>query len=138
MESLRRSERLVKLRSLLEYEKEEEIRQHAGLNETASNSSKRSNFLKASTSRYFSSSVGAKLVNRVSINRARRRAPVELKSCYFSVNDLTEISLKSHQHLKYPEHVPPRSPYGLVQEDLWQSPWKLLVATMFLNRTTGR
>lgn len=39
--------------------------------------------------------------------------------------------------LKGQPWVPPRSPYGLVQENLYQDPWKLLVATIFLNRTTG-
>jgi len=33
--------------------------------------------------------------------------------------------------------IPPRSPFHLVQEDLFHDPWKLLVATVFLNRTTG-
>lgn len=34
--------------------------------------------------------------------------------------------------------VPPRSPYNLVQEKLYQDPWKVLIATIFLNRTTGK
>ena len=33
--------------------------------------------------------------------------------------------------------TPPKSPYNLVQESLFHNPWKLLVATIFLNRTTG-
>ncbi|XP_022102507.1 methyl-CpG-binding domain protein 4-like [Acanthaster planci] len=33
--------------------------------------------------------------------------------------------------------TPPKSPFNLVQESLFHDPWKLLVATMFLNRTTG-
>jgi len=33
--------------------------------------------------------------------------------------------------------IPPRSPFSLVQEELFHDPWKLLVATIFLNRTTG-
>jgi len=33
--------------------------------------------------------------------------------------------------------IPPRSPFNLVQENLFHDPWKLLVATVFLNRTTG-
>ncbi|KAL4226094.1 Methyl-CpG-binding domain protein 4 [Mactra antiquata] len=33
--------------------------------------------------------------------------------------------------------TPPKSPYNLVQESLFHDPWKLLVATIFLNRTTG-
>jgi len=32
---------------------------------------------------------------------------------------------------------PPKSPFGLVQEQLYEHPWKLLVATVFLNKTTG-
>ena len=42
-----------------------------------------------------------------------------------------------HRHLAYPEYVPPKSPYNLVQESLHKDPWKLLVATIFLNRTMG-
>jgi len=33
--------------------------------------------------------------------------------------------------------IPPRSPFNLVQENLFHDPWKLLVAAVFLNRTTG-
>ena len=33
--------------------------------------------------------------------------------------------------------IPPKSPYNLVQETLFHDPWKLLVATIFLNKTTG-
>lgn len=33
--------------------------------------------------------------------------------------------------------IPPPSPYGLVQEKLFDDPWKTLVATVFLTRTTG-
>ncbi|KAM3617021.1 uncharacterized protein V6R79_001186 [Siganus canaliculatus] len=34
--------------------------------------------------------------------------------------------------------TPPRSPYNLVQETLFHDPWKLLVATVFLNKTSGK
>ncbi|KAI7797517.1 methyl-CpG-binding domain protein 4 [Triplophysa rosa] len=34
--------------------------------------------------------------------------------------------------------TPPRSPYHLVQETLFHDPWKLLVATIFLNKTSGK
>ncbi len=34
--------------------------------------------------------------------------------------------------------VPPQSPYGLLEEELWQDPWKLLVACMLLNKTSGK
>ncbi|CAG8633508.1 7862_t:CDS:2 [Diversispora eburnea] len=36
-----------------------------------------------------------------------------------------------------PKFVPMSSPYNLVQETLYYDPWKLLVATTFLNRTKG-
>ena len=32
--------------------------------------------------------------------------------------------------------IPPRSPYSLIQEDLWPNEWKILVACMLLNCTT--
>ncbi|XP_066988750.1 neurofilament heavy polypeptide-like isoform X2 [Macrobrachium rosenbergii] len=32
---------------------------------------------------------------------------------------------------------PPKSPFNLLQEVLYHDPWKLLVGTIFLNRTTG-
>lgn len=44
---------------------------------------------------------------------------------------------KTPRHLDFPDFVPPSSPYGLVQEQLFREPWKLLIATIFLNRTTG-
>lgn len=32
--------------------------------------------------------------------------------------------------------IPPRSPYCLIQEDLWPNEWKILVSCMLLNCTT--
>lgn len=46
-------------------------------------------------------------------------------------------SVKQHRHLLYPDFRPPASPFHLVQEQLYTEPWKLLVATIFLNKTTG-
>nr|XP_046188522.1 methyl-CpG-binding domain protein 4-like [Oncorhynchus gorbuscha] len=34
--------------------------------------------------------------------------------------------------------TPPRSPFHLVQETLFHDPWKLLIATVFLNKTSGK
>ncbi|TEA42578.1 hypothetical protein DBR06_SOUSAS1610066, partial [Sousa chinensis] len=34
--------------------------------------------------------------------------------------------------------TPPRSPFNLIQETLFHDPWKLLIATIFLNRTSGK
>jgi len=33
---------------------------------------------------------------------------------------------------------PPRSPIGLIQEDLWPNEWKILVACLLLNLTTRK
>lgn len=40
-----------------------------------------------------------------------------------------------HRDVKW---TPPKSPYNLVQESLYHDPWKLLIGTIFLNRTTGK
>lgn len=34
--------------------------------------------------------------------------------------------------------IPSRSPYGLIQEDLWPDKWKILLSCMFLNCTTRK
>ncbi|XP_054280276.1 methyl-CpG-binding domain protein 4-like isoform X2 [Macrosteles quadrilineatus] len=34
--------------------------------------------------------------------------------------------------------IPPRSPYALVQEDLFDNPWQLLIATVFLTKTAAK
>ena len=31
--------------------------------------------------------------------------------------------------------IPPKSPYGLIQEQLWKDPWKIFVACIFCNLT---
>ena len=35
-------------------------------------------------------------------------------------------------------YVPPKSPFNLIQESLFHDPWRLLIATIFLHRTSGR
>jgi len=34
--------------------------------------------------------------------------------------------------------LPPRSPFGLIQEDLWPDQWKILVSCIMLNCTTRK
>lgn len=34
-------------------------------------------------------------------------------------------------------YVPPRSPFCLIQESLFHDPWRLLISTIFLHRTSG-
>jgi methyl-CpG-binding domain protein 4 len=33
---------------------------------------------------------------------------------------------------------PPRSPYSLIEEWLWNQPWRMLIACILLNKTTGK
>ena len=65
-----------------------------------------------------------------------------VKSPYFSKKhcEMSKLAfkVKRHRHLLYPDFKPALSPIGLVQEKLYDNPWKLLVATVFLNRTTGK
>ncbi|XP_041654319.1 methyl-CpG-binding domain protein 4 [Cheilinus undulatus] len=58
-------------------------------------------------------------------------------SPYFSQkNPLRDLSPPRRKAFK--KWTPPRSPYNLVQETLFHDPWKLLVATIFLNKTSGK
>ncbi|XP_067096740.1 methyl-CpG-binding domain protein 4 [Osmerus mordax] len=58
-------------------------------------------------------------------------------SPYFSRKALKEgLSPPRRKALK--KWIPPRSPFNLVQETLFHHPWKLLVATIFLNKTSGK
>jgi methyl-CpG-binding domain protein 4 len=34
--------------------------------------------------------------------------------------------------------IPPRSPWSLIQEDLWPDEWKILISCILLNRTTRK
>lgn len=34
--------------------------------------------------------------------------------------------------------IPPRSPYCLIQEDLWPDAWKIMLSCLLLNRTTRK
>ncbi|KAH9492434.1 hypothetical protein Btru_051101 [Bulinus truncatus] len=57
-----------------------------------------------------------------------------LKSKYFKKSgNLSRPKLRRDE-----KWIPPRSPFCLVQESLFHDPWKLLVATIFLNKTAGR
>ena len=68
-----------------------------------------------------------------STSKRKRRGEKLRKSPVAGPSDVK----KAPRHLAYPDFVPPSSPYDLVQEQLYREPWKLLIATIFLNRTTG-
>ncbi len=67
-----------------------------------------------------------------------KRATRKRRKAHTTANDQPDEKIKvGPRHLMYPDYAPPVSPYGLVQEQLWEDPWKLLIATIFLHRTTG-
>ena len=67
-------------------------------------------------------------------DRMCKRKSIKLKkSPYFSV-----AKIKQPRHFFFPNYTPPASPFNLIQEELHEDPWKVLVSTIFLNRTTGK
>ncbi|KFP89031.1 Methyl-CpG-binding domain protein 4, partial [Acanthisitta chloris] len=58
-------------------------------------------------------------------------------SPYFS-SKFTKKALCSPRRKGLRKWTPPRSPFNLVQETLFHDPWKLLIATIFLNKTSGK
>ncbi|XP_045130855.1 methyl-CpG-binding domain protein 4-like isoform X2 [Portunus trituberculatus] len=73
-----------------------------------------------------------KLADKTPLSKRARRD--DRKSEYFKTkgDKLSRVRLKSGTRW-----TPPRSPFNLFQESLYHDPWKLLVGTIFLNRTTG-
>lgn len=58
-------------------------------------------------------------------------------SLYFS-RKYNKEGLSPPRRKAFKKWTPPRSPFNLVQETLFHDPWKLLIATIFLNRTSGK
>lgn len=75
-------------------------------------------------------SVKEKRVRKIHIER-RRTSP------YFS-NKITKEALSPPRRKAFRKWTPPRSPFNLVQETLFHDPWKLLIATIFLNKTSAK
>ncbi|XP_036726660.1 methyl-CpG-binding domain protein 4 isoform X2 [Balaenoptera musculus] len=59
------------------------------------------------------------------------------RSLYFS-SKYNRQALSPPRRKAFKKWTPPRSPFNLVQETLFHDPWKLLIATIFLNRTSGK
>ncbi|XP_015280756.1 PREDICTED: methyl-CpG-binding domain protein 4 [Gekko japonicus] len=68
-----------------------------------------------------------------------RRTQVERRktSPYFSSRFLKEAPSPPRRKA-FRKWTPPRSPFNFFQEALFHDPWKLLIATIFLNRTSGK
>eukprot|EP00088_Acartia_fossae_P045251 TRINITY_DN4860_c0_g2_i11.p1 TRINITY_DN4860_c0_g2~~TRINITY_DN4860_c0_g2_i11.p1 ORF type:complete len:182 (+),score=31.73 TRINITY_DN4860_c0_g2_i11:80-625(+) len=66
------------------------------------------------------------------------------KSKYFRKSAKTNKSpslyraSKAILNFKQKKWIPPASPYNLIQEKLYSEPWKLLIATIFLNKTNNK
>lgn len=58
-------------------------------------------------------------------------------SQYFS-SKYSREALSPPRRKAFKKWTPPRSPFNLIQETLFHDPWKLLIATIFLNRTSGK
>ena len=50
----------------------------------------------------------------------------------------SESSSSVHKNMRIALWEPPASPFFLIEEVLYNDPWKLLVACMLLNKTTGK
>ena len=67
------------------------------------------------------------------ISKCVRKSTRLKKSPYFTI-----AKIKRPRHFLYPKYTPPASPFSLIQEELHDDPWKVLVSTIFLNRTAGK
>lgn len=70
-------------------------------------------------------------------NKSKSMEDKRKTSPYFSRKPLQD-GLSPPRRKAFKKWTPPRSPYNLVQETLFHDPWKLLVATIFLNKTSGK
>lgn len=59
------------------------------------------------------------------------------KSTRLKASPYFVAKIKRPRHFLYPDYTPPTSPFNLIQEELYDDPWKVLVSTIFLNRTAG-
>ncbi|XP_042306903.1 methyl-CpG-binding domain protein 4 [Sceloporus undulatus] len=75
-------------------------------------------------------SVKESRIRRTQVGR-RKTSP------YFSSKFSKEVP-SPPKRKAFKKWTPPRSPFNLVQETLFHDPWKLLIATIFLNKTSGK
>lgn len=74
---------------------------------------------------------------RNSQNKSKSLEDKRKTSPYFSGKPFRD-GLSPPRRKAFRKWTPPRSPFNLVQETLFHDPWKLLVATIFLNKTSGK
>lgn len=66
------------------------------------------------------------------IKKSRRTTSTKISPYFRGKRSKTKMKV-----IPGPKWNPPKSPFNLIQEQLYHDPWKLLVATIFLNRTRG-
>ncbi|XP_054901994.1 methyl-CpG-binding domain protein 4 isoform X1 [Poeciliopsis prolifica] len=74
---------------------------------------------------------------RDSHNRSKNLESRRKTSPYFRGKHLKD-GLSPPRRKSLRKWTPPQSPFNLIQETLFHDPWKLLVATIFLNKTSGK
>ncbi|XP_068996926.1 methyl-CpG-binding domain protein 4 [Embiotoca jacksoni] len=74
---------------------------------------------------------------RDSQNKSKSLDDKRKTSPYFRRRPLRD-GLSPPRRKAFKKWTPPRSPFNLIQETLFHNPWKLLVATVFLNKTSGK
>lgn len=72
------------------------------------------------------------------LSNYKRRAGILYRQYKSSKSKETKSKYFNQAHNTQLRWIPPRSPYALVQEDLFDQPWQLLVATIFLTKTAGK
>ncbi|XP_005387143.1 PREDICTED: methyl-CpG-binding domain protein 4 [Chinchilla lanigera] len=60
------------------------------------------------------------------------------KTSQYFTSKYNRGALSPPRRKAFKKWTPPRSPFNLIQETLFHDPWKLLIATIFLNRTSGK
>lgn len=88
-------------------------------------SQKASRGLTSKTSKYFKSS------------KIKPRSALDIIESSRYKQKILEIMAILLSIINFSRWIPPRSPYDLIQEKLYHDPWKLLIATIFLNKTRG-
>ena len=68
------------------------------------------------------------------LKMSQKPPKTNLLSKYFRSSRRASFEQPVNKKLVY---IPPKSPHNLVQETLFYDPWSLLVATVFLNKTSG-
>ncbi|KAM6473490.1 methyl-CpG-binding domain protein 4 isoform 1-T1 [Liasis olivaceus] len=81
---------------------------------------------------------GEKHFTSVKENHTQRTQVERRKTSPYFSRKLIKEAPSPPRRKAFRKWTPPRSPFNLIQETLFHDPWKLLIATIFLNRTSGK